>query len=82
MEKPNILHEFPKNVLERVRIEVSPYKETDYINVRIYFQSGIDNESWIPTKKGITIPLDSIEELKKGIDKAHTIWLKEKSQNS
>jgi hypothetical protein len=72
MEDTKLIHEFQKNANEKVRVELCQFQGKDYINLRIYFQD--DDNQWRPTKKGITIASELIEELKKGTDKALAEW--------
>ena len=56
-----IIGEIERNDTERLRIEASNYKGSDFISVRIYYLA--DNGEWRPTKKGITVKPDKIDEL-------------------
>ncbi len=56
-----IIGEIERNDTERLRVEASNYKGSDFISVRIYYLA--DNGEWRPTKKGITVKPDKVEEL-------------------
>jgi len=56
-----IIGEIERNDTERLRIEASNYKGSDFISVRIYYLA--DNGEWRPTKKGITVKPDKVDEL-------------------
>lgn len=56
-----IIGEIERNDTERLRIEASNYKGADFISVRIYYLA--DNGEWRPTKKGITVKPDKVDEL-------------------
>lgn len=61
------LAEIQKNSQEKIVVELSDYSGKTYFNIRIYFQK--DGE-WIPTKKGVNLNVDNLEELKTAIEKA------------
>ncbi len=44
-----------------IRIEKKEYKGHTFIDIRKYYQDGDGN--WLPTKKGVTIPLDKINDV-------------------
>ena len=50
-----------KSALERIQIEMKEYKKRKYLDIRTYYRS--DDGEWKPTKKGVTIPPDAIEDL-------------------
>ena len=56
-----IIGEIERNDTERLRIEASNYKGSDFLSVRIYYLA--DNGEWRPTKKGITVKPDKVDEL-------------------
>jgi len=56
-----IIGEIERNDTERLRVEASNYKGSDFISVRIYYLA--DNGEWRPTKKGITVKPDKVDEL-------------------
>jgi len=68
------IYEFQKNALEIVRIEITEFNGSDYLNIRTWFQD--DKNIWRPSHKGITLALDKLEDLKKGIDKAYARYYK------
>jgi len=74
MNNEQLVHEFMKNALEKVKVEFSQYKGVDVIGIRVYYNAGLVKEDWKPSKKGITMRTDLIPELKKAIDKAYDEW--------
>ena len=56
-----VIGEIERNETERLRIESSNYKGADFISIRIYYLA--DNGEWRPTKKGITVKPDKVDEL-------------------
>lgn len=56
-----VIGEIERSKTERLRIEASNYKGVDFISVRIYYQA--DNGEWRPTKKGITVKPEKVDEL-------------------
>ncbi len=63
------LHSFKKSATEEVRISAREYKNKHYFDIRVFFQpvnSGDDVEMQ-PSKKGVTLPIDLLGEVEKGV---------------
>ena len=60
------LYEFTRNQNETVRLTLREYKERKYIDLRVFYQPE-DSSEMRPTKKGITLALELLPEVKKGI---------------
>ncbi len=45
----------------RIHIRVSHFKDRDYIDVRNFYES--DDGQWLPTRKGIAVPVELYQEL-------------------
>lgn len=73
------IYEFKKNVGEKVVIQFSDFKGYKLIDLRVFYNAGLDEEDWKPTPKGISISRDLVSKLKEGVDKALEEWEKEKS---
>lgn len=56
-----ILGEIERNPTERLRVSLENFKGRDYIDLRIYYQE--DNGEWKPTKKGVTVSPEKIDEI-------------------
>jgi len=66
-----LIYKFTKNALEEVRVETTEYQGKEYLSVRVWYDASKgQNTDWRPSQKGITISIDLLEDLKKGIDKA------------
>lgn len=50
-----------KNPIERIHIEMKEYRKKKYLDIRTYYRA--DDGEWKPTKKGVTIPPDMIEDV-------------------
>ncbi len=61
-----ILHQFSRNQDETVYFTLKEYKDRKYIDLRIFYQPK-DAEEMRPTKKGITLSIDLLPELKRGV---------------
>ena len=61
-----ILHQFSRNQDETVYFTLREYKDKRYLDLRIFYQPK-DAEEMRPTKKGITLAIELLPELKKGI---------------
>ena len=64
----DVIHQFPKNVSEEVRVSLTEYKGHKLIDLRIYYEPE-DGAERRPTKKGITIDVGLYPELKKAMMK-------------
>ena len=54
-----LLGRIPKNSITEVRVTLDQFKGHRFLSVREYFLS-VDDGEWRPTKKGCTVPFDSI----------------------
>lgn len=55
-----------KTETERVRVSISEFNDTQYIDVRACYQA--EDGEWRPTKRGVTLPLDQLEEFKEAVN--------------
>lgn len=63
-----LIGEIERGETEVLRVSTEEYKGRKYIDVRVYFEN--DDGEWKPTKKGVTIQPDKIEEFLDLIKKA------------
>jgi hypothetical protein len=63
-----IIGEIERGETEVIRVSTAEYKGRKYVDVRIYFAD--DEGEWKPTKKGVTIQPDKVEEFLDLIKKA------------
>lgn len=61
-----IVYEFQRNQDETVYFTLREYKQRKYIDLRVFFRPK-DGGEMHPTKKGITLQLELLPELKKGV---------------
>jgi len=74
MLENKLIHEFQKNPDEKVKVELGNYRGTDVINIWVYYNAGETKEDWRPSRKGISLSINHITELKEGVDKAYKEW--------
>ena len=65
-----IIGEMEKGWNEKLIFSVSEFKGKKYANIRIYYED--DEGEWKPTKKGITVSLDTFAEFKENIETLET----------
>lgn len=65
-----IIGEMEKGWNEKLIFSVSEFKGKQYANIRIYYED--DEGEWKPTKKGITVALDTFGEFKEHIEALET----------
>ena len=61
-----ILYQFSRNQDETVFFTLQEYKERKYLDLRVFYQPK-DGDEMRPTKKGLTLPVDLLPELKRGV---------------
>jgi len=69
MDQDRIIYAFPKNPEEEVRLTLRTYKDRQYLDLRLWFQPSSGGEMH-PTKKGLTLGLEFLPEIKRGIERA------------
>ena len=68
MEEGRIVYRFQKNPEEEIRFTVKEYKGRSYLNMRLWFLPSGGSE-YFPTKKGLSLSLDYLPELMKGLER-------------
>ena len=61
-----VVYQFSRNQDETVYISIREYKNKKYLDLRVFFQPK-DAEDMKPTRKGLTLGVEYLSELKKGI---------------
>jgi len=56
-----------KNPTEEVRVSLTSYRGYDLVDIRVYYQD--EQGEWRPTKRGVSLPIDSFGELRDAISK-------------
>ncbi|MGW8272929.1 MAG: transcriptional coactivator p15/PC4 family protein [Thermodesulfovibrionales bacterium] len=64
-----IIGEIERNETERLRVSAESYRGKDYLDIRIYYLEQSSGE-WKPTKKGVTLAPEKIDEFSALISKA------------
>lgn len=65
MSEPKLIHSFPRNPLEEIRASITEFKRRQYVDIRVYYKD--DAGDFLPTKKGITIGIDLLDDLEAAI---------------
>lgn len=65
-----VIGEMEKGWNEKIVFSISDFKGKTYANIRIYYED--DEGEWKPTKKGVTVSLDSFKEFKELVDQMET----------
>ncbi len=60
-----MIHRFPKNPLEEIRVSITEFKRRQYLDLRLYFKA--DNGDYLPSKKGLTLSMDLVDELETAV---------------
>jgi len=65
------VYEIDKSTMEKIRISLTEYHGHKLLDIRLYYDASETREQdFKPSRKGISIPIRLIEQLKEGIDKA------------
>jgi hypothetical protein len=78
-QEPKILATIPRTNTEQLQISINSYKEKQYLDLRIYYTTD-DGESWLPTKKGVTVSPDNLLLLKEAVEEAMQELLTEEEE--
>lgn len=68
--------EMDKGWNEKIVFSVSEFKGNIYANIRIYYED--DEGEWKPTKKGVTVSMDSFLEFKENVEALESFLRKKK----
>ena len=71
-EESRLIYSFPRGRGEELQINLKKYNGKFYVDFRIWFKEKADAALY-PTKKGISLGVDQIPELKKGIERLSKI---------
>ena len=65
------IFEFAKSCGERVRISLTEFKGKKYLAIWVFYDAS-ENETpdWKPSKKGLCLSIDLLDELREGIERA------------
>jgi hypothetical protein len=64
----HLIHSFPRSEEEKVQLALRKYRGRYYMDLRIWFQTE-ENPTLRPTKKGISLSLEHLPELRKGMER-------------
>jgi hypothetical protein len=70
-----VVGEMEKGWNEKILFSVSEFKGKKYADIRIYYED--DEGEWKPTKKGLTVNLDSFQDFRERVEELER-FLKEK----
>lgn len=70
MSEDQIIKDLRKSSTERIRIALRSYKESQFLDIRNWYDTSGKEKHFLPSKKGISIQLNLLPELKEAIEKA------------
>lgn len=72
-----------RNSTEIIKIALSEFEKNRYLDLRIWYSpsDGKEKDDHRPTRKGLTIKLEQLEDFKKAVDKAYEELAKIKPVN-
>ena len=70
-----------KDDVSQIRLAIKQYKDSQYIDIRTYFLETKEGKGWLPTQKGITIPINDtfamLEDLTAGLEELYQFLVKQ-----
>lgn len=63
-DKEEILGKLPKNNTEEIQIKKVSKNNKEFLDIRVFWKDK-DNGEFKPSQKGVAIPVDMVDELKK-----------------
>ncbi len=79
MAEAKILATIERTDTEQLQISVSEYRGKSYFNLRIHYTTDGD-ETWLPTKKGVTFAPDQLDVLSDAIEEAKQLFMQEEME--
>ena len=69
MQEDRVVHTIQKNSEEEIRFSLRQYKDRHYLDLRLWFLPA-SGGPYRPTLKGLTLSVEHLPELKKGLEQA------------
>ncbi len=69
MSEKKLLVTIPRTATEEIQVQLSEYKGKKFLDLRIFYTTDGGN-TWNPTKKGIAVYPENLDDLKQAIDEA------------
>jgi hypothetical protein len=69
MAEKILLGVIERNATEELQIAINEYKAKKYVDLRIFYTND-EGDTWNPTKKGVTVPPEKIDEVIEALEKA------------
>jgi len=71
MEKQQLIGEFDKNAVEKIKVHLQEWKGSAYVDMRVWIKSDAgENGGEIATRKGLTLHVELIPDLIKALQEA------------
>lgn len=69
MAEKQLLASIERNATEELQIAINEYKGKQYVDLRIFYTND-EGDTWNPTKKGVTVAPDKIDDVIEALTKA------------
>ena len=80
MEKSTVIYSFSKGNGEEVRVSAGEFRDKLYFDLRVFYKDE-KTDAMRPTKKGLTLAVDYLAELRKGLQNIEPRALREKNRS-
>ncbi len=67
MSEKKLLATIPRTATEEIQVQLSEYKGKKFLDLRIFYTTDGGN-SWNPTKKGVAVYPENLDQLKEAIE--------------
>ncbi|MCR5260468.1 MAG: transcriptional coactivator p15/PC4 family protein [Candidatus Gastranaerophilales bacterium] len=68
-DEGTILGTIARSATEQLQIAIKSYKGKSYLDLRIFYTTD-DGQTWLPTKKGVTVSPKDLTTLKDAVEEA------------
>ncbi len=69
MSEKKLLATIPRTATEEIQVQLSEYKGKKFLDLRIFYTTDGGN-TWNPTKKGVAVYPENLDQLKEAIESA------------
>ncbi len=67
MSEKKLLATIPRTATEEIQVQLSEYKGRKFLDLRIFYTTDSGN-TWNPTKKGVAVYPENLDQLKEAIE--------------
>jgi len=69
-----LVHVIDRGISGRIHVRLSRFRDKDYLDIRNFYEG--EDGAWLPTKKGVAVPVELYDELMDALGKAKELIAK------